>query len=56
MKERAVRHAMIKVKREVGLRTLRRYIAFCNGVKDPVIEELGRNEVRKSMNMALKEV
>jgi len=38
MKERAVRHAMIKVKREFGMRTLRRYLAFSNGVKDPVIE------------------
>jgi hypothetical protein len=38
IKERAVRHAMIKVKREFGMRTLRRYLAFSNGVKDPVIE------------------
>jgi hypothetical protein len=53
MKDRVVKLAIIKVKREFGLRTLRRYEAFSNGVKESVIEYLGRMEVSRSVNLAL---
>ena len=56
MKDRVVKLAIIKVKREFGLRTLRRYEAFSNGVKESVIEYLGRMQVSRSVNLALEEV
>ena len=56
MKDRVVKLAIIKVKREFGLRTLRRYEAFSNGVKESVIEYLGRMQVSRSMNLALEQV
>ena len=56
MKDRVLKLAIIKVKREFGLRTLRRYEAFSNGVKESVIEYLGRMQVSSSMNLALEEV